>query len=232
MKKVANNFGKQTLESMNQAQWYNQWTLNLFKDYLEGKILEVGCGIGNFTKTLTSSGKIWAIDIDKEFVKQTKEFCIKANVGLGDVEKGKYFFKDKQFDTIVCINVLEHIQNDIESLDNIYKLLKSNGRLILLVPIHNFLYGEIDKSIGHYRRYNPDKLTGKMLELGYTIISAKKLNFLGALGWFISGKILKNKQITENKIKIFNSIAPFFLKLEDLCEPAIGTSVLIIAQKK
>ena len=61
--------GKQTLESMSQAVWYNQWTLNKFKDYLSGEILDVGCGIGNFTKTLSQFGKVYAIDINENYIK-------------------------------------------------------------------------------------------------------------------------------------------------------------------
>lgn len=230
---MSNYTGTSTLESMSQAGFYNKWILNKFKKYLKGEILEVGCGIGNFTKTLSQYGKVTAIDIDDYLIKTANENVQSAiQTGYGDIEKGKYFFKDKQFDTIVCINVLEHIKDDTTSLRNIQKLLKKNGNLILLVPIYDFLYSEIDKAVHHYRRYNPKTLIKKIEETGFTIILSRKLNFLGAIGWLISGKILKNKQITENKIKIFNLIAPFFLKLEDLFEPLISTSVLIIAQKK
>lgn len=222
--------GISTLESMSQADFYNKWTLSKFDKYLMGEILEVGCGIGNFTQTLSKYGKVFAIDIDKnqlEGIKNNK----KMNTGYGDIEKGEYFFKKKTFDTVVCINVLEHIEDDMKALSHIYKLLKKGGNLILLVPIHQFLFGEIDKSIDHFRRYNPEDLKKIIEDLKFNILSLKKINFLGAIGWFISGKIFRNKQVTENKIKLFEFISPL-LYLENLIEPPIGTSVLIIAQKK
>ncbi len=228
---MSNYTGTSTLESMSQAGFYNRWTLNKFKKFLKGDILEVGCGIGNFTKTLSQYGRVTAIDIDDYLIKEAKKNGdVKIQTGYGDIEKRKYFFNNKKFDTIVCVNVLEHINDDVIALRNINKLLKKNGTLILLVPIYTFLFGEIDRTVHHYRRYNPKFISKKMELLGYRIISSRKLNFVGAIGWFISGKIFKNKQVTENKIKLFNLISPL-LYLENLIEPIIGTSILIIAKK-
>lgn len=229
---MKNSKAQDTLESMNQAVWYNQWTLNKFKKYLSGEILEVGCGIGNFTKTLINYGQVWAIDINNEYIKKIQE-QIKGNVqvGFGDIEKGEYFFQTRKFDTIVCLNVLEHIEDDDVAVDNLYKLLKKNGKLILLVPAHRFLYGEIDRSIGHFRRYNKTGLIKQLEGLGFKVIRSRRLNFLGALGWFMAGKILQREIVGERNIKIFNLIAPLVLSLEDLFEPLIGTSILVVAQK-
>ncbi len=221
--------GTQTLESMSQAKFYNKWSLEKFKGFLKGKIIEVGCGIGNFTHTLSKYGEVVGIDIEKKFVKKNGDTRIK--VGYGDIEKGEYFFRNVIFDTAVCINVLEHIQDDKKALKNLYLLLERKGYLILLVPIHDFLYGEIDKSIGHLRRYNPNILKSELKNLGFTIVKSRKLNFLGAIGWFIAGRILKDKQINENKIKLFNLISPLLL-LENMIEPPIGTSILIVARKE
>lgn len=226
------NCGKITLENMSQAVWYNHWTLKKFEQNLKGDILEVGCGIGNFTNTLVRFGKVWAFDINNEHVKQTEKLVDrKIRVGFGDVENGKYFFNDQKFDTVVCLNVLEHIKDDSSALNNLFKLLKKEGRLILLVPAHQFLYGEIDKSIGHFRRYVKRQLISKLKQTGFKIVSSRSLNFLGALGWFIAGKVLRLNTVGETNIKIFNLIAPFILPLEDLFEPPIGTSILAVAKK-
>lgn len=233
MKTTKTYAGTKTLESMNQARYYNKWMLDKFKKYLTGNILEVGCGIGNFTQTLAKFGEIFAIDIDEDLInKFKKENNKRIKTGYGDIEKSKYFFKDKLFDTIVCINVLEHIKDDEKALRNMYRLLKKNGKLILLVPIHEFLYGEIDRSINHFRRYDPGQLKKQLEKIGFTIQSSRKINFLGAFGWFIAGKILKNRQINDGNIRLFNIIAPLFLFLEDLVEPMIGTSILIIGEKR
>lgn len=224
-------FGQDTLESMSQAQWYNSWTLNKFEKYLGGRILEVGCGIGNFTKILTSHGEVFAIDIEKKYLNRVEQDNEKVKAGFGDIENGKYFFKDTKFNCIVCLNVLEHIKNDELALKNMYKLMVDGGKLILLVPAHQFLYGGIDQAIKHFRRYEKNNLAKILEGMGFKVITARRLNFLGAIGWFIAGKILKAKIVNKSSIRIFNLIAPFILRMEDLIEPPIGTSIFIIAQK-
>lgn len=223
-------FGEQTLESMNQADWYNQWTLSKFKKYIRDQILEVGCGIGNFTKELTKYGKVWAVDINKNYLDQLKKIS-GVEVGFGDIEKGEYFFINKQFDTIICLNVLEHIEEDSQAIRNMYEVLNKDGNLILLVPSHPFLYGEIDKSIGHFRRYSKGEIIEKLQRNGFVILKFRSLNLLGALGWFISGRVFKNKIVDQSKIKLFNLFAPIFLRMEDLINPPFGTSFLVIAKK-
>lgn len=222
-----------TLESMSQAVWYNQWTLNLFKNYLKGKILEVGCGIGNFTKTLSSFGTVWAIDINKNYLDQTKKMVNnKVKVGFGNIEKGEYFFEREKFNSIVCINVLEHLENDEKTLRNLHKLLTSRGVLVLLVPSHKILYGEIDKSIGHFRRYSKSEIVSKLEKAGFEFINIRRINFLGAIGWFLAGKVFTQSVVGKHEIKIFNLVGPLVLSVENLIEPPFGTSMLIIASKK
>lgn len=224
--------GTSTLESMTQAKFYNRWTLNKFTKFLNGSILEIGCGIGTFSETLSKYGKITAIDVDNDLIeiaKKNNNSDIK--VGYGDIEKGKYFFNNKRFETIVCINVLEHIDDDERAIRNMYDLLAKNGVLILLIPSHPILYGEIDRTIGHFRRYSKEDIINKLNQDNFSIVEFKTINFIGALGWFISGKILKNKEVDSSKIKLFNLFAPIFLKAEDLISPPFGTSFLIIASK-
>lgn len=224
--------GHMTLESMGQALWYNRWTMNKFTPYVNGDILEVGCGIGNFTPALAKIGKVWAMDIDRHSISKTKSLKLKSvRVGLGDIEKDRYFFDNRKFDSIVCLNVLEHIKNDVRALTNMHGLLKKNGRLILLVPIHPLLFGTIDLAIDHYRRYKPNGIVDELKDAGFHIISTRKLNFVGAFGWWFNGKILKRKRVSRRGIKLFNHLAPLLLPIEDVIEPPFGTSILVIAKK-
>lgn len=232
MKKAYPKSGHLTLESMSKASWYNTWTTKIFKKYLTGDILEVGCGIGSFTKTLSAYGNVYAFDVDKISVSKTKESIKNAKVGFGDIEKGIYFFKRKKFDTIVCINVLEHIKHDNQALSRMVSLLKPKGHLILLIPAHPMLFGDIDQAIGHYRRYTKNNIKKMLQKNKLTIKYLRIINFLGAIGWFMSGKILHEITVNEKKLRLFDKIAPFILPVEKVIEPPIGTSVLAIAQKK
>lgn len=221
-----------TLESMSQAVWYNRWTVKKFERYLKGKILEVGCGIGNFTKILSKYGEVFAIDIDNDYIIAAQQTVKgKAMVELGDIENGESFFNGQKFDAVICLNVLEHIKDDRKSLRNMYSILKKKGVLILLVPAHDFLFGEIDKSIRHHRRYNKGQLLKLLKSIGFKIEKARLLNMFGALGWWFAGKLLKNRGVDKNKIKLFNFFAPVILSIEDVIEPPFGTSVLVVARK-
>lgn len=226
------NYGTETLESMSQAVWYNRWTVKKFDKYLQGRILEVGCGIGNFTKILTDYGEVFAIDIDKNHVaKATKLVAGRAKVEFGDIEKSSKFFGGQKFDTVLCLNVLEHIKDDEKAVKNLYNLLEKGGNLILLVPAYKFLFGKIDESIGHYRRYNKQQLKKMISSFGFKIIKTRVLNMIGAIGWLFASKVLLKSRIDEDKIQLFNLIAPFVLLMEDIIEPPFGTSILIITQK-
>ncbi len=222
----------QILENIDAIGWYNYWIVSRFAQYLKGDILEIGCGVGSFTKLLSGFGSLWAIDIEDEYLKKTKkEASKKVKVGFGDIEKSKFFFKDKQFDAIVCLNVLEHIQDDDKALKILNQLLKPGGILILLVPTHQFLYNEIDKLSGHFRRYEKNVLRKKLHQAHFEITSLKRLNFIGGLGWLLSGKIFKSTNIDRSKVKIFQYLAPPFIFLENLLEPPLGTSLLVITKR-
>lgn len=217
---------------MSQAVWYNKWSLKKFSQYLFGDILEVGCGFGNFTKTLAQFGKVWAIDNDPVCVKKTKLIATPSiKVQKGDIEQNRSIFGKRKFNTIVCLNVLEHILDDSKTLTHMYQKLKRHGNLILLVPIHPALYGEIDKSIHHYRRYRPGEILELLKAHHFHIITSNKLNFLGAIGWWFSGKVLRKTTVSRRQLSIFNFLAPLVLFFENIIEPPIGTSLLIVAKK-
>ena len=220
-----------TLESMKEAGWYNQHLLKLISKYLQGDILEIGFGVGNFSDLLSNYGRVWAIDANHRYLTKVKGINKDITFGLGNIETGKYFFGKKRFDTLVMLNVLEHIKNDNQALKNCNQLLKPGGNLILLVPAHQFLFGEIDKSIGHFRRYEYYKLH-KLLKINnFTVLNINKINLLGAVGWFIAGKIMKRKHVSSSNVRIFNIVAPLLLKMEKIIKPPVGISLLAVAQK-
>lgn len=223
--------GTQTLESMSEAEGYNKWLLNKFKTYLKGEILEIGSGVGNFTTLLKDFGDVTATDVNQEYILGLKKDNLTENIGFADIEKGRYYFKNKRFDVVVCLNVVEHIKDDGKALKNLHDLLKAKGNLILIVPSHQSLFGEVDSSIGHFRRYDKKKLIKVLEKLGFKILKQRRLNFLGAMGWFVAGKLLKQKTIKKGNVKIFNIISPLFLFLERFFEPPLGTSVFIVARR-
>lgn len=215
--------GNKTLEVMKKANWYNNWLLKQISKYLSGNILEVGVGIGNFTSKLSKYGKVTAIDYDPNY----------KNANFGDIEKGKYFFGgNKKFDSIVCMNVLEHIKDDKKALSNMFNLLNHGGKLILLVPAHQWAFGPMDAGLGHFRRYSKAGVEKLLHNSQFTIHSSRYLNWLGLIGWFVNARIFKSKILPKGQLGIFDVISRPFLKIEEIIKPPFGLSVLAIGEKK
>jgi 2-polyprenyl-3-methyl-5-hydroxy-6-metoxy-1,4-benzoquinol methylase len=224
--------GNETLKIMKTVDWYNNWLYSFIKGHTKGKILEVGAGIGNFTKLLTKNGRVYAIDYNNFYLEELrKTLGDSAKVGFGDIESGRLDFKGVKFNTIICMNVLEHIDRDEKALENMYSLLQKNGRLILLVPAFSFAYGLIDKNLGHFRRYTAGEVSKKLKNAGFKSTEVRYLNSLALLGWFVNAKILKRKIIPRFQLTIFNLIARPVLLLEKKIKFPFGLSVLAIGRK-
>lgn len=225
--------GKKTLEIMKDASFYNRWLFSLIRPYLKGSVLEVGAGIGNFTQYLHENNSVIAIDIDKYYISKLKKIVgLKNRAGYGDIEKGDYFFENLKFDTIICLNVLEHIKDHEIALDNMFQLLRKNGNLILLVPAHNNAYTLMDKNLGHFRRYNKKELEKIIKKAKFEVIKVRYFNFFGLLGWFVNGKIFRRKIIPSLQLSIFDKLFLPWLILEKKLKIPFGLSLLLIASKK
>lgn len=224
--------GAETLKRMETVPFYNDLIFKQFKSLLRGNILEIGCGIGSFTKEMLRFGSVTAVDIEEEYIRKTKlKTKNKASVGFGDIEKGTFFFRKRNFDTIVCLNVLEHIHKDQDALKNIYKLLNPQGRVFLLTPAHPTAYGEIDKGLSHFRRYTKKSLSNKFRKAGFAVETVYYFNAVGIFGWFLNSRVLKRKILPSNQLVLFRFLAKPILFIEKFIKPPFGLSVCLIATK-
>lgn len=224
--------GEYTLEVMQGAGWYNNWLFKQIQPSIRGRILEVGTGIGNFTGLLERFDDVYGIDVSKRYIDLlNKRYDDKVKLGLGNVETGKYFFKNKKFDTLICLNVLEHINDDQKALKNMHNLLNKGGKLVLLVPAHKILYSEFDKELGHFRRYDLDVTKKKLERARFRLLSNHYLNWWAALGWFVFMKLTGRRQLPKSEVGIFNLLGKAFLWPEKYISPPFGLSLLAVAEK-
>jgi 2-polyprenyl-3-methyl-5-hydroxy-6-metoxy-1,4-benzoquinol methylase len=225
--------GKEILHTMEGSKFYNNKTMSLVRPCLHGDILEVGAGIGTFINQLSKAGNLTSVEIDRQNLSHLKKrYSSKAKIGYGDIEKGVYFFpKSKKFDSVISLNVLEHIKDDRAAVKNMYKCLKTGGVCVLLTPAHMFAYGNIDKALGHYRRYTKEGLTEMFIDAGFKIKKCFYFNRLGIFGWYVSGKIFKQKTINRNSLWLFNVLYRLYWPFEKLLNLPFGLSVVVIAEK-
>ena len=135
----------------------------------------------------------------------------------------------KSADLVCCIDVLEHIEDDLFALEQMRDVLQPGGKLALLVPSHQFLFGEFDRAVGHFRRYSKQELVGKLTKVGFTVIETKFFSLLAMLPWFVNGRLLKRDYLPAGQASLANKLVPL-LRLEKLIGPPCGLSLIAIAQ--
>ena len=224
----------QTLQRMKKLRRYNQWIFLKFRPFLGRRVLEIGSGIGNITKFLLDRELIIATDMEPKYLallKNTfgkyKKFIIE-HLDISGAEMEHY--RSYHIDSVICFNVLEHIEQDEKPLKKIFDLLEPEGRLLLLVPSHPWLYGSLDQHLAHHRRYGKRELKNKLETVGFKIIFLTYFNRIGILGWFLNSKILRRKRLPSFQLRIYNFLVPL-LKLEKFFPLPFGISLLAVAEK-
>jgi 2-polyprenyl-3-methyl-5-hydroxy-6-metoxy-1,4-benzoquinol methylase len=178
---------------------YNSWQYDQFRPYIGKKVLEIGCGLGNITQFLARDAEyVLSVDIKQEAVDYTRQrIQTGKNIHIECLDiftEGLKQYSRINFDTIVFSNVLEHIEDDVSTMRTCHDILqKANGTLLLLVPAHMWMYGTIDKEVGHYRRYEKDDIVTLADKSKFRILDLYEFNMLGALGWYVNYCLLKRK---------------------------------------
>jgi glycosyltransferase involved in cell wall biosynthesis len=224
--------GELTLKLLQKASKYNAWVYQMLAPYIGEDILEVGSGIGNMTRYFVSHGRVTATDISPFCLRELQRtYAENQSVKVQPLDISRNSYPQFEiYDTIVCLNVLEHIEDDVQALRNMRKLLKPGGRLLLYVPANPRLYCEIDRGVGHYRRYLMDELLGKMTKAGYRVTNFRHHNIIGAIGWWIQGKVLGKKAIGADDVGGFELLMPL-VKAQDKLDSRFALSILAIGER-
>ncbi len=222
-------------ERMRLARNYFEWQARLVEPHVGRRVLEIGCGLGNFTQHLLDREQVVGIDIEPPCVELWKSsFAGRANLTAFAMDiQEPAFVELKRFnpDTVVCLNVLEHIENDRLGLEHMNAVLPAGGRALLIVPAFESLYGPIDRNLGHYRRYSKRPFVELAESAGFRA-SVRYLNMPGCLGWWVNAKILKKTEQSDFQIRLFDAaIVPVISRLEALLHPPFGQSLFAVLEK-
>jgi SAM-dependent methyltransferase len=233
--------GLHTLKVIARADRFNRWMYDQFKHQLKGEILEIGSGIGNISKLVIEEGRsITLSDYNQDYCDALKKkFSQYKNVReiisidlLHPDFQNKYSTYKEKYDSIFLLNVIEHINDDLEAVNNCKGLLKQDGHLILLAPAYSWLYSSFDKQLGHFRRYSLRSLKDLLVKNNFNILSASYFNFAGIGGWLLFGKIFNQKKLNNNEMIAFNKIVPMAKTLDKLFGKKIGLSIIVTGIKK
>ena len=229
-------FYAEDLRQMEKAVNYRDWQFRMVEPFLGGRVLEVGGGIGNFTPQLASNGRsVTSLEPNagcfRQLVEKTHDLQGVTPI-RGTVESlGSLLDSEERFDTIILMNVLEHIEDDRAVLMALKGRLAPGGFLVVLVPAGPWAFGPTDKRLGYYRRYSKrysrQLAVAAKLKIGFM----RYYNFIGIWGWWWNAKMGKLEGQSDTQIRIFDRwIVPLVSQIERYIRPPVGQSILIVHQ--
>ena len=227
--------GKVALDVLEQAPRFNQWMYQSIKPYLGQRLAELGAGRGNLSKLLRRHGHLLVTDYRTDYLGELGErwdHLEHLQVARLDMTVPADYDVLRQFnpDTIVCLNVLEHIEDDRAVLQALHKFLPSGCRLVFLVPYDPRLFSEFDRQIGHFRRYQNGELEGKMTDAGFVVERQFFFNKVGVIAWWVGNKLSGQRTIAGWQLKLYNILTPLFRRLDRVL-PMTGLSTVVVARK-
>ncbi len=226
--------GAETLRRMSALERYNDWILEKIAPWAGDRVLEVGSGIGNISQYFLDRRELCLSDVQEEYLRTLRErFADHPNVTVAryNLEEPPEALRGREFDTILALNVLEHIEKDTSALREMAALLAPGGRIILQLPAHTLLYGSLDVNLDHFRRYTASDIRRKFAAAGLETERLVRFNMFGALGWLLCSRILRKKILPQGQLGLFNRLTPLFMAIERAVPVPFGLSLLAVGRK-
>ncbi len=220
---------------MTLAHNYYRSILTHFAPYVGKRVVEVGAGIGTFSDCLlkgSDASELTLIEpadhlfsvLRDRFSSQTRVNTLHAHIE--DLPRSVHA------DSVVLVNVLEHVEDEGALLRAVHRILVPNGALLILVPALPCLFGTLDESFGHHRRYTKPALCRRVLGAGLRMVRLRYFNFPGVVSWFLAGRVLRRRTLRPQEVRLYERwIIPWVSRLERRWEPPVGQSLIAIALK-
>lgn len=229
------DIGDEILTDISRAHRFNRWMADAIRPWLGHRVLEIGAGIGNMTQQLLPRDHYLATDNEPRHLTVLRSLAFgKAHLEaqLVDASDPQHFADlAGRFDSVVCLNVLEHIADAETALGNMAAALIPGGRLVVLVPQGRWLYSPMDRALGHVSRYGREELRAAMQAAGLTIVRSYNFNRAGVPGWLLNGRLLRRRRMARIQLKIFDLLVPLWMALDRLL-PWHGLSLVMIGERR
>jgi SAM-dependent methyltransferase len=232
---VASHVGGRTLEVFTNTPRFNVWLYSKLSQHVRGSVLEVGSGIGNLSGLILRNADTAVFtDMEPQYLQ-----ALRGTYGHDPRVTVTEFNLDSEApeavarhrdDTIVAVNVIEHIRDDRALVQRLAALLKPAGKLVVYVPACPFAYGSLDRALGHYRRYTPDTLLAVLESAALVAEPPVYMNLMGLLGWTVNGRLIRRQSLSERQLALFERLMPL-VALEDRFRLPLGLGIYSAAQK-
>jgi SAM-dependent methyltransferase len=212
---------------------YRQYQYDLIEPFVGRSILEIGSGLGDFSSQFSDRIDYLAVsDSDPYCIDQLRaSYSGRSDVDVLEVELPGEIKISRNVDTVILMNVLEHIQDDVTALRNLADCVEAGGRLIIWVPGYQRLYGDFDRQVGHCRRYSPATLRSAVEAAGLRPQLCRPVNFLGGIAWWLAVRRLRVGHANTRLVALYDTlVVPATRALERVFHPPFGQSVLCVAE--
>ncbi|MCB9914265.1 MAG: class I SAM-dependent methyltransferase [Planctomycetes bacterium] len=220
---------------------YYRWILRNFGPRVGRRVWDAGAGVGHVTALLAAQAELV---VATEFTERNLEALRARFAGVPNVvvefcdltapaalELARY-----ELDTIVTLDVLEHLEDDAAALARYHEILRPGGALLIKVPAHPFLYGTVDEASLHFRRYEKRELREKLERAGFRVEMLRPMNAAATLPYFFKGRVLKKRSnfsgtIDQGRVGLYNRLMPWLERVERLVPPPFGLSLVAAGRK-
>jgi glycosyltransferase involved in cell wall biosynthesis len=227
-------YGSNILANLQNARRFNKWMADTLRPWVGDRVLEIGAGIGTLTGQFIPRDLYVASDINPHYLRYLKSYAMgKPYLHVAKVDAGRsedFSTFTGAFDTVLMINVLEHVPDEQLALHNVHAGLAPGGRAVILVPQHPGLYNSLDVALEHRERYTAEGLRASLERAGFQVEKIFDFNRTAVPGWWFNGKVLRRKHFTPVQLKVLELLMPFIRRL-DRVVPWKGLSVVGIAVK-
>ncbi|MGI8838308.1 MAG: class I SAM-dependent methyltransferase [Pyrinomonadaceae bacterium] len=245
---TANNTFEYTgreLEAMAGASNYHRWIIRMFAPYLRRHIVEVGAGLASFSELILQHHKCETLSLVEPSAEMYKQLQVKA-ASLSDstgglmvhtynadfVAAAPLIMKWQLPDSIIYVNVLEHIADDDLELKTVQQTLTAGGRVFVFVPALPWLYGAFDERVGHMRRYTKRGLEEKLQQAGFKTLLSSYFDVAGIAPWWIKYCLLKSITMEPASVRFYDRfVVPAVSRLESVVRPPLGKNLIVVAEK-
>lgn len=223
------------LDAVAEAANYYDWIIGSFAPAFGKRIVEAGAGIGTVSQLILERAPQADLlliepaannlpELERRFGRNPRVRIIQ-----GYLEE---IAATSSADTVIAVNVMEHIASDVGFLRAAYHTLSGDGALLLFVPAMPAIYSSLDRAFGHHRRYSKSALKKLLLDAGFHVERLHYVNAIGVVAWFVSGALLRRRTLSRSQVRFYDRlVVPWLRRIESRIHPPIGQSLLAIARK-
>jgi SAM-dependent methyltransferase len=228
------NYGRGLLNSLTGTPQYVNWVTSLIRPHLGATILEIGAGLGNFSGRLMGK-KLQYVAAEKDALylhALRNRFLKTPSVHVAELDPDQpegYAGWSGQFESALCINLLETVGEPGRVLESLSSSLKQGGNLVVLVPHGPELFGPLDEGLGHKRRFSREQLRQLLDAAGFDVAEERSFNKIGYLSWWLSGRVLGQRKMNRVLLKLWDKTVWFWRRVDGLL-PWSGLSLIVVAR--